>query len=130
MGAMCWKVDLLLGALEIEARFVEEGILLAQDLGLKDIIIESDAQTVTNAIKMQCPMPSSIQKLMEGIQLELNLFNLWEATLISRSGNSVAHILARHAKSVNECTIWVEDTPTIIQNQIHHDVSNLNLVSV
>ena len=29
MGAMCWKVDLLLGALEIEARFVEEGILLA-----------------------------------------------------------------------------------------------------
>ena len=75
MTAMCRKIDLPLGALKIEARAVEEGILLAWDLGLKYIIIESDAQTVTNAIKMQCPTPSSIQKLMEGIQLGLNLFN-------------------------------------------------------
>ena len=75
MTAMCRKIDLPLGALKIEARAVEEGILLAWDLGLKYIIIESDAQTVTNAIKMQCPTPNSIQKLMEGIQLGLNLFN-------------------------------------------------------
>ena len=42
MGAMCRNVDLSLGALEIEARAVEERILLAWDLGLKDIIIESN----------------------------------------------------------------------------------------
>ena len=42
MGAMCRNVDLPLGALEIEARVVEERILLAWDLGLKDIIIESN----------------------------------------------------------------------------------------
>ena len=58
MGAMCRKADLPLGALKIEARAVEEGIRHR---------LSCDAQTVTNAIKMQCPTPSSIQKLMEGI---------------------------------------------------------------
>ena len=60
MGAMCKNVDLPIGVLEIEARAVEEGILLPWDLGLKDIIIESDAQMVTNAIKRQCPTRRSI----------------------------------------------------------------------
>lgn len=53
MGAMCRKVNLPLAALEIEARAVEERILLAWDLGLKDIIVESDAQTMTTAMKTQ-----------------------------------------------------------------------------
>lgn len=53
MGAMCRKVNLSLAALEIEARAVEERILLAWDLGLKDIIVESDAQTMTTAMKTQ-----------------------------------------------------------------------------
>ena len=53
MGAMCKKVNLPLAALEIEARVVEERILLAWDLGLKDIIVESDAQTMTTAMKTQ-----------------------------------------------------------------------------
>lgn len=53
MGAMYRKVNLPLAALEIEARAVEERILLAWDLGLKDIIVESDAQTMTTAMKTQ-----------------------------------------------------------------------------
>ena len=57
MGAMCRKVNLPLAALEIEARAVEERILLAWDLGLKDIIVESDAQTVTTAMKTQWKEP-------------------------------------------------------------------------
>ncbi|KAK9991453.1 hypothetical protein SO802_026438 [Lithocarpus litseifolius] len=75
MGTMCRKVNVPLGALEVEAKAVEEGILLAWDLSLKDIIVESDAQTVTTAMKMQYPTPHSIQKLMEGILQMLKIFN-------------------------------------------------------
>ena len=60
MGVISRKVVLLLGALEIVAKAVDEGVLLAWDLGLKDVIIERDAQMAVNALNEHCPTPSSI----------------------------------------------------------------------
>ena len=129
MGAMSKKVELPLGVLEIEAKAVEEGVMLARDLGLKEIIIKTDAQQVAFSLRSHCVSPSSIRKIIEGIMLGLRCFKAWEVSHTRRSGNFAAHIMARQAKFLNECNIWVEETPPMIADQIQSDVSHCILNS-
>ena len=130
MGAMSKRWDVPLGALEIEAKVVEDGVQLAWDLDLKRIIIESDLQTMVNAIRDQSIVPSSIQHVIEGIGVDLRWFDAWKVSHICRETNSVAHILARNAKFVLDRVICVEGTPLIVSAQVQHDVIYMNSVSV
>lgn len=71
MGAISKRIDLLLGALEVEAKAVEEGIRLARELGLSPIIVEGDTQIMMNTISSPDQSPSSIKKVIEGIKFWL-----------------------------------------------------------
>ena len=69
MGAMSKRLDIPLEATEVEAKAFEEGLLLAGDIGLKYVILEGDAQTVTKALSGKCFSPSSIQVFIAGTKL-------------------------------------------------------------
>ena len=66
---------------------------------------------------------------MGGLMEGLKRFNAWEVTHTRRNGNKAAHILARQAKFLNECNIWVEDIPPKIVDQIQIDVAQCNIFS-
>ena len=129
MGAMSKRVELPLKALETEAKVVEEGIILARDLSLRDICVESDEQVVIKAFNAKSPV-SAIQKVIEGIKMDLSVFNLWGVNHVCRTRNSAAHIMAKFAKSVTNCCIWVEDIPPVIANQLLFDVAYLSIISL
>ena len=65
-GVMSERVELPLKVLETEAKALEEGIIFARDLSLRNISVESDAQVVVKSFNVQSPT-SSIQKVIEGI---------------------------------------------------------------
>nr|XP_023880097.1 uncharacterized protein LOC111992470 [Quercus suber] len=130
MGSMSKMIDVPLGALEVEARAVEEGVRLAWDLGLKKIVLESDSLSVVNAVRVPSLSPSSILKVVEGTRLELCCFDEWDISHTRRSGNSAAHVMAKYAKSVSDCIIWVEDTPPLIAALVQHDMYLLNFSSI
>ena len=121
MGALSKRFQLPLGPLEVEAKAMEEGIQLAKDLSLKEIIIDGDAKQVVMAISDTVSAPSLIRKVIEEMRLWLLQFNSWTASHVGRNGNMVAHQLAKHAKFEDEC-VWVEDTPSFVSKQVLMDV--------
>ena len=66
MGAMSKKLELPLGAVEVEAQAFEEGIMLARDLGLNQVVLEGDAQVVTNALLGKSLPPTSNRNFVAG----------------------------------------------------------------
>ena len=49
MGALCRRLELSLGASEVEAKAVEEGVQFARDLSLGQIVIKCDSQVVVSS---------------------------------------------------------------------------------
>ena len=78
-----------------------------------------------NAIASHDPGPIQIQQFVTGIKSWVAKFRAWKTSFTRREGNKVAHLMAKHAKLISECTIWVEDTPPIIMSQVLNDVSDL-----
>ena len=130
MGAMSKKLDLPLGAVEVEAKAFKEGVMLARDLGLNQVVLEGDAQVVTNALLGKCLPPTSIRNIVAGAKQWKQMVQVWKANHVRRTGNVAAHLMARNAKLVSDYVVWVEDTPPIIQSQVIRDVLLLNLSSV
>ena len=52
--------------------------------------------------------------VIEGIEMSLRQFRSWKAVHIRRGSNRAAHILAKLARGVDDCIVWVEDTPLVI----------------
>lgn len=129
MGAMCKRLELPLKALETEAKAIEEGIIFARDLSLRNISLESDAQVVVKSLKAQGQALSSIHKVIEGTKMELRGFDTWTINHIYRAKNFPAHLMAKHAKFIPDCCAWVEDNPPVIANQIRYDVAQLSIIS-
>ena len=130
MGAMSKRVELRLKALEAKARAVQEGIQLTGELGLREVIIEGDAQVVIKALQNfeVCPWP--VQKVVEGSLQSLSCFKAWSASHVRRCGNEATHLMAKMAKTLSTYKIWVEDIPSIIVDQVLKDVTNMFSVSV
>ena len=73
--------------------------------------IESDALVVVKAITDAASRPSSILKVVEGIILGLGSFKQWSVSHTSRQNNLATHIMAREARVLHDCHIWMKDTP-------------------
>lgn len=75
MGALCKNFPYPLGALEVEAKAAEVGVIFAWELGLREIILEGDFQVVMQAVSDASLAPISIQQLIVGVNSGLASFS-------------------------------------------------------
>ncbi|XP_075645579.1 uncharacterized protein LOC142616661 [Castanea sativa] len=92
---------------ETEALAIEAGILLAKELDLQQIIIESDSLSVVNSIWSK-DSSGGFSHIVNGILSSLDEFSSWQIWHLKRDFNKVAHELARFARSdnVNQFNCW------------------------
>jgi len=67
-AALSKKIPVRMGALEVEAKAFETGLLFAKDVGVRDVILEGDSLVVFNALCNISTPPSSIAAMVQGIQ--------------------------------------------------------------
>ena len=96
-----------MGPLEDEAKALEESILFVWDVGVWDVIFESDFKIVCDAIT-RCSEPlSAISTLIEGIRLKLQDFRRARVSHVLRQGNCLAHLLAQYVRHVVGYVTWI-----------------------
>lgn len=121
VAALSKKMELPLGALEIEAKALEEGIQFASDVGVRDVIFEGDSMTIYNSVQGLSEPPSSVQNIVAGILRNVQSFRTFEFTHTRRQGNVPAHLLAQYAANVESYSAWLEECPSFMVHACEQD---------
>ena len=121
-AAMCRNLDAPLGAIETESKAIEIGLLFAQDIGIQDIVVESDCLIMIQALEGTSAPPSMVLAVTQGI-LDLSMgFNKVEFSHVKKQGNRSTHVLAKHALGITNFIAWIEETPCFLEQALIHDV--------
>ena len=100
IAAMSRKLDFPLGVLETEAKALEIGVNFAKEVGLRDVVFEGDSLLIINAVHSSGEAAASVQNIIHGVLRNAQCFGTFDFLHIKRQGNAPAHLLAQHAKYV------------------------------
>ena len=121
--AMCRNLVAPLGAIETKSKAIEAGLSFAQDIGIQDVVVESDYLIMIQALKGTSAPPSMVSAVTQGV-LDLNIgFNRVEFSHVKRQGNRPTHVLAKHAFGITDFIAWIEETPCFLGQALIHDVT-------
>ena len=83
--------------MEIEAKALEEGVNFAWEVGIKDLVVESDSQVVIDALKGNGIVLVCIANIIEGTGPKLLEFRHTIISKVKKQGNRPAHILTQYS---------------------------------
>ena len=105
----------------IEALAIQEGCLLAKEMGLCHIVIESDAQNVVLTVQSKKYEGPNVGNIIYSIVGLLSSFSMGHIIYCPRDSNKVAHMLAQHARDIDGRRVWRNNGPALIQHQLRRE---------
>ena len=122
IAALCKLLPGQYSSLETEIIALENGIILAEEMGLTQVIFESDALTVVQDLQVK-EVNGSSGNLYQGIIDLLESFCSWKFCHLKREYNKAAHVLAQFAKCNGTNQVWKGCVPWMIQHIIESERS-------
>ncbi|KAK9995634.1 hypothetical protein SO802_020320 [Lithocarpus litseifolius] len=83
-----------LGTLETEVKAMEERVLFPWDMGIRDIVLESDSMIVIDALMGSSDPPVVITNIIERTRQKLQDFKSIQLSHVKRQGNRPVYVLA------------------------------------
>ena len=111
---------------ETKALAARKALMFAHELGFQRVILEGDALGLIQALKSQEQNLSPLGLLVEDVKVYSNHFQRVLYSHVKRNGNSVAHSLAKHAISIPDLQVWMEDVPSHIGLFLYSDVTHFH----
>ncbi|XP_065635987.1 uncharacterized protein LOC136070235 [Quercus suber] len=105
---------------QVEALALEQGILLAQEMHLPRVILESDALAVVQALNDNST-GSELGHILQGILLVCDSFEFYIFKHVSREFNVIVHELAQLAWRKEATCLWNGVSPPAISLLVHND---------
>ena len=126
IAALRRKLDLPLGALEVEAKALETRV--AEDVGLRNGVFEGDSLLIINAVHGAGEAASSVQNIIQGVLRKVQSFRTFDFLHTKRQGNVPTHLLAQHALNVENLVVWLEECPSQVAQACANDVTSLQSI--
>ena len=95
----------------VEAMAAARAITFAQELGINEFMLEGDSEAVINTLCSSEVSLTTYGHLLESAKSSIVNSKCIAFSHIRRSGNRVAHNLAKHARHVRGLSVWEEDMP-------------------
>ena len=105
----------------VEAMAVARAMTFAQELGITEFMLEGDSEVVINTLRSTEASLSTYGHLLESAKSALVTNKCIAFSHICRSGNRVAHNLAKHVKLIRSLSVWVEDIPPHLYDVLFAD---------
>jgi ribonuclease HI len=109
----------------IEALAARRAIRFAMEVGVTNAEFEGDAETVIRDLYRTAPIYTPYGLVIEDAKVLLAEIQNFSLSHTRRSGNSVAHALARRASKCHSYLVWMEEVPPDINHVLLNDLSAL-----
>ena len=111
MGALAERIPIPMSAATVEALACRRALYFAKEFSICELVYEGDAEVTIRALLSKEVVHPEYGHVMQDSLVLANDFRICNFVHINRVGNSIAHFLAKRAKSGNELQVWLEAIP-------------------